>query len=712
MLPPTRLGKEDHNPKKYALRWGLFSISFMVIICDVAMLHSKKQGFVSPVRAELGTQTAKDEAREDSRNKLAFCISGQLRSLANPVHRKNFFRAFFDPLSDGFTIDTFFNLDVTAQTESPEVLRILRNSFNPVNVALNEVNCSSWWCSNSSCIRSGYEQFQRLNACMEQISEHEKKQGHVYDFIFRIRPDIIFKTGLPRSHCWNDLRRDVVWDSAALFYGGGDIRVDKAANVDFLVDIFRIIPRELAESYMKGIANSYHDCIPEVEHTPENAAIDSSKILHKLYGDDFIGGCGKDNYRWRWKECRDLIILQRMDVYVGRLQDMHEVPTLARCRDPEDIWCTDAFDRWTGKSVKDGVYPRVTCFPADGYVPRARYDTGLQESRNDRGIQDKASATLLFSEIPKVAVCIVGDIRSFMRTDMQNNLHEAIYKPIAELHVDTFAFMGNNVIKGNSLVKTDLNVAELVFGKSKPVMTQVSPKIDKKGAMTLFRPNCQVLGYAEVARLRDCVNAISQHEITVGFQYDFILRTRPDIEYFESLPPAHCWTGLNPLVIWDMDTRFTTGIDKFHRQNVMSVKDADFVGDWLTLVPRDIAVKAFVTMADDFERCIPLEAPQERICGESNFRWGWPECRFKNAYYKADNRSLIGKFMTEKGANFQWNTLVRCLNANCTKVMRQDGQQHCHVRVCAYKSVANSPISSDLRIRTSCFPRGGYTRLE
>ena len=596
-------------------------------------------------------------------------------------------KTFYDPLNDGFIIDSFFNLDATAQTENPEVIAMLWDYFSPVHITVSKVNCSSWWCAKEECIRTGFEQFKRLAECMEKILEHEKSAGYVYEFVLRIRPDILFHTELPPSHCWKGLRRDVVWDSDALFFGDQNVRVDKASRVDFIMDFFKIIPREHVEAYMSGIAKSYDACIPEIQHTAANHAVGGTELLRKLYGDDFSGGCGKDKHRWRWNECRDIITLQKMDIYVGRVQETyheaHPVTALARCRDTGDIWCADAFSQLTGESITEGVTSRTTCFPSDGYIHQH------QETNIDRFSDHEANRNMVtssvarVSQLPKIAVCMVGDVRSLVRVDARRNLHEAVYKPLSALHVDTFAFVGDTLIKGNSDVKANLSVSDVLFGKSKPVVTQISTDIRKRGAMLSTRPTCQVLGYAEVVRLRDCVSAVMKYENALGIQYDFILRTRPDIEYFESLPPAHCWRGLNPLVIWDMDTRFATAIDKLNVEKVKSVLEADFVGDWLTLAPRDIAVKAFKSMADDFERCISLSAPEELICGESNHRWGWPECRFKHAYIKANSRSLVGKLMTETGQDFQWNTVVRCQNADCSDVSRQDGQQHCHERVCA-----------------------------
>ena len=310
---------------------------------------------------------------------------------------------------------------------------------------------------------------------------------------------------------------------------------------------------------------------------------------------------------------------------------------------------------------------------------------------------------------PRIAVCMVGDIRSLVRDDMQRNLLLALYKPLHELQVDTFLCVGDTLIKGNSEIKTNYDFRDFYFGGARPISVRVSTHVKKSGGMLSPASKCQKLGYEEAVRLRECMRDVITHERKNEFKYDFLIRTRPDIEYFESLPQSRCWHSLRTDVIWDMDTRFSTGLDKSNAEMLSSIRDVDFVGDWFSVIPRNIAQRAFISLADNFENCIPLASPPEKVCGENNHRWTWPECRFKQAYQEASSEVLVGKLMTESGANFQWHTLARCTNNDCSIVQRQDGQQHCHDRNCSYKPMLKSPIGSDLMKRNSCFPIAGYT---
>ena len=301
---------------------------------------------------------------------VAFCITGKLRSLANEVHRRNFLTAFYNPIKS-FEPDTFFNLDRTEQTENTAVLKILEDTFKPVDLSVVDIECNFSWCTNTRCISTGYSQFKRMAMCMEKIESHENSLNFKYDFVVRVRPDLLFQTSLPHAICWLNLRRDVVWDSDTLFFDDQKVQVRRASEVDFLIDTFKILPRELATDYMKGIAMTYNNCIPEVNHT-ENTAIGDEQVLMLFSGNKSIGGCGRKNIRWRWNECRALITLQIMDVHVGRLQDpSHETgrgSDLCRCVDPHDIWCENTVLQLTGKPFEEEVPLRTACFPEAGYT--------------------------------------------------------------------------------------------------------------------------------------------------------------------------------------------------------------------------------------------------------------------------------------------------------------------------------------------------------
>ena len=147
--------------------------------------------------------------------------------------------------------------------------------------------------------------------------------------------------------------------------------MDCAQNADSVSAFLNVIPRELAESLMCGIAKAFDACIPKIAHHGDDVAIGGEHVLKALYGDAFTGGCGKGNARWRWDECRLLIQTQLMNVSLGRLQ-VGSHTALARCRNTEvDALCADVFVQLTGESLKN-VTSRDSCFPSAGYKNATR----------------------------------------------------------------------------------------------------------------------------------------------------------------------------------------------------------------------------------------------------------------------------------------------------------------------------------------------------
>ena len=336
-------------------------------------------------------QNASNQPTEHSETvqklRLALCVSGAVRSLVNEKQLHNFIETFHMPLADS-TVHTFLCLDESHQARDETVMIRITGALRPIDVNITSVTCDKSCCADRSCVRSGYEQFKRFDLCMDRILEREEEEGLRYDFIIRTRPDIVTHVALPRTECWRNLRRDIIWDGDVQFFGGersefrfGNILregtntfVDYAQNADSVSAFVNVIPRELAESFMRGIAKAYDACIPEVAHSGDNIAIGGEHVLKAFYGDAFTGGCGKGNARWRWDECRLLIQTQLMNVSLGRLQ-VESHTALARCRNTEvDALCADVFVQLTGESLKN-VTSRDSCFPSAGYKNATRNAT-------------------------------------------------------------------------------------------------------------------------------------------------------------------------------------------------------------------------------------------------------------------------------------------------------------------------------------------------
>jgi len=185
---------------------------------------------------------------------IALCISGQIRSLAQSAHRQNFLQTFVHPIKD-LNVKIFMDFNDDLQARNPAVLQAIRMDSLPVNITVTSTECSADWCSDPSCIRKGYEQFKRLDSCMDMIVAYENSMKIRFDFVIRTRPDLILTASLPGGACWLKLRRDIVWDSAAKFNAGsaGKI-VETALNTDFVADFFHILLGSSRRGYARHIS--------------------------------------------------------------------------------------------------------------------------------------------------------------------------------------------------------------------------------------------------------------------------------------------------------------------------------------------------------------------------------------------------------------------------------------------------------------------------
>lgn len=362
----------------------LMGLTLYVINQQDAPIQAKLEDDRSTAHQPIGWESLKFSPQlfkpPSERLRIALCVSGALRSFANDRQRHNFVESFYIPFDASTTIHTFLCLDDNDEVKNERVMRAVNDSLRPVDLNIVSITCDDSWCKNQNCIRSGYEQFRRFDLCMDRIIKREKEDDLRYDFIIRTRPDIVMHESLPRTNCWLNLRRDVVWDGDVQFFGGEPTQfffgnalregtntfVDRAQNADSVSAFLNVIPREIGETFMRGIAGAYQKCIPEIGHTASNLAIRGEDVLKKIYGESFAGGCGKGNARWRWDECRLLIQTQLMNVSLGRVQARRHT-ALARCRHGDvDAPCADVFVQLTGEPLKN-VTTRDSCFPVAGY---------------------------------------------------------------------------------------------------------------------------------------------------------------------------------------------------------------------------------------------------------------------------------------------------------------------------------------------------------
>ena len=94
--------------------------------------------------------------------RLALCVSGALRSLANERQRINFVNTFYEPFEpndDGInvsaTVHTFLCLDESVQTRDVHVMRDVVEALRPVHIDVAGVTCDGSRYDDKRCVRSG-----------------------------------------------------------------------------------------------------------------------------------------------------------------------------------------------------------------------------------------------------------------------------------------------------------------------------------------------------------------------------------------------------------------------------------------------------------------------------------------------------------------------------------------------------------------------------
>lgn len=137
---------------------------------------------------------------------------------------------------------------------------------------------------------------------------------------------------------------------------------------------------------------------------------------------------------------------------------------------------------------------------------------------------------------------------------------------------------------------------------------------------------CLTAGYLQATRLRRCFREVQREEARRGRRYGGVLRVRTDLEFAVRLPALRSRSV-------QLALRHGVVLDHvLSSDSVLPAAKAPFIGDWLTLLPREHAEGYFVGVAEAFDACVPPEAPPELsgFCS-GGARWSWAECRFEVA---------------------------------------------------------------------------------
>ena len=164
----------------------------------------------------------------------------------------------------------------------------------------------------------------------------------------------------------------------------------------------------------------------------------------------------------------------------------------------------------------------------------------------------------------KVALCVAGEIRTFFQEDVQSNFKSALLDP---LHPDLFfqvSVEDSSRLKPSPFKTVAVETARQRMLSLKPTQVNIATDLQLE-THTLWLGD--FIPFAHLSfRWSLCLNDIEDEEKRGGFQYQWIIRTRPDLIWTCSLPQQFTWASVaNIIFIWDM----VVVMDRAHAQIVL-----------------------------------------------------------------------------------------------------------------------------------------------
>ena len=277
----------------------------------------------------------------------------------------------------------------------------------------------------------------------------------------------------------------------------------------------------------------------------------------------------------------------------------------------------------------------LTCFQTN-FPTRANLDRASSTRRN--ASKRVTTATIAMSSHaptrPSFAVCVVGQVRAMARRDVRQHARAALTTPLVEDGGDVEVFLHLDAKGMDDIMETTLRE----FWS--PTSLEVY-EVEKRGS--LGRAGCLSAGWPQTFRQRACAEDIRQRERIRNKTFDWIVLTRPDIEYYAKLPPARTWIGLKKDLVlsgmcWWRDEINQKTIGKGKLRVVRGI-DVEFMTDNFAIVSRDV-MDHYTSMAHEFESCVTAAPPRDNLCGA---RWAWAECRVQQV---AGNHT-VGQLMLD-----------------------------------------------------------------
>ena len=263
---------------------------------------------------------------------------------------------------------------------------------------------------------------------------------------------------------------------------------------------------------------------------------------------------------------------------------------------------------------------------------------------------------------PSFAVCVVGQVRAMARRDVREHARAVLTTPLIEDGGDVEVFLHLDAKGMDEIIENTLRE----FWS--PTSLEVY-EVENRG--NVGRAGCLSAGWPQTFRQRACAEDVRRRERERNETFDWIVLTRPDIEYYAKLPRASAWMGLKKNLILSGMCWFKRDGEIDANRQVAKGVDVDFMTDALAIVSRD-TMDHYASIADAFESCIPANPPSDNPCGSL---WASSECR---AQHVAVNHT-VGRLISEGDGGEMYRAIIfRCDDARCSHMHRD----YCKIEPC------------------------------
>lgn len=218
---------------------------------------------IHPIQLEkVGLRRAKRNTSK--RPAIGLCVAGLSRTFPDDLVHERYKDLIISPLRDYGDLSLFFLFGVwddvrrnnTINENEYSILTEVVSEFNPAAALLLEEgdsfrvnkNCKMprGWESTSSRLRRWYFQWVKVKACYGLMERYERESGSTFDFMVRIRPDLLFLQPLTPSLMFQ--QKKITVPEGIIGHGPGGINDHIAA-----------CPRALCSSYF-DIVGTYDNC--------------------------------------------------------------------------------------------------------------------------------------------------------------------------------------------------------------------------------------------------------------------------------------------------------------------------------------------------------------------------------------------------------------------------------------------------------------------